>query len=353
MGTKTKLFYRDKPLVGVDVSTTGIKMMAINPHKMTVLGYGAIDLDPQKLQNSLIKGDDYLGISMKQLLTTKVNGHLPSGHIAISVPTSRTYSRTIQLPLDAEANLDEALQLEAAQYIPIGINELYTDYQVIERGKDTLTVLFSAVPKRIVDSILSSCAMAGLEVVLVEPGISAAARLIRTTEEGHLPTIIIDVGAATTDIALFDQVVRVTGSAAVGGHTFTYKIAEKLKVSYEEAHQLKVHSGLNAGPRQSKLRAVLEPVLGEVASETRKILRYYSERLGAKTKIEQIIIVGGGSNLPGLGEFLTDAMLMPARVANPWQSLNFGHLTPPSNQFKPRYITAAGLAIIEPREIWR
>lgn len=353
MGIKTKLFYRDKPLVGVDVSTTGIKMMAINPHKMSVQGYGAIDLDPQKVQTSMTKGDGYLGTGMKQLLDSKIVGHLPSTHVAISVPTSRTYSRTIQLPIDTEANLDEALQLEAEQYIPIATADLYTDYEIIERDKKTLTVLFSAVPKRIVDSILGACQTAGLEPVLVEPGISAAARLIRTTEEGHLPTVIIDVGAATTDIALFDQVVRVTGSAAVGGHTFTYKIAEKLKVGYEEAHQLKVHSGLNAGPRQSKMRAVLEPVLNEVAVETRKILRYYSERLGAKTKIEQVIIVGGGSNLPGLGEFLTEAMLMPARVANPWHSFNFGHLAPPNHQFKPRYITAAGLALIDPREVWQ
>lgn len=352
MGIKTKLFYRDKPLIGVDVSTTGIKMMAIHPHKLTVTGYGAIDLDPQKLQVSLTKGDEYLGAGMKQLLDTKINGHLPGTHVAISVPTSRTYSRTVQLPLDAEANLDEALQLEAEQYIPIPATELYFDYQIIERTKDTLSVLFSAVPKRIVDSILGACQSAGLEAVLVEPGISAASRLIRNTEDGHLPTVIIDVGAATSDIALFDQVVRVTGSAPVGGHTFTYKIAEKLKVSFEEAHQLKVHSGLNAGPRQAKMRAVLEPVLNNVAQETRKIMRYYSERLGAKTKIEQIIIVGGGSNLPGLGEFLTDAMLMPARVANPWHSISFGHLTPPNHLFKPRYITAAGLAIIDPKEIW-
>lgn len=353
MGTKTKLFYRDKPLVGVDVSTTGIKIMAINPRKMTVLGYGSVDLDPQKVQASITKGDDYLAEGLKRLLHEKINGHLPSNHVAVSVPTSKTYSRTLQLPLDAEKNLDEALALEAEQYIPIAASELYRDYQIIERSKDFITVLLSAVPRRIVDSIINTCQTAGLQAVLVEPGISAAARLIRATEEGHLPTIIIDVGAATSDIALVDHVVRVTGSAAVGGHTFTYQIAEKLKVSFEEAHQLKVHSGLNPGPRQAKLKSALAPLLDDVANETRKILRYYSERLGAKTRIEQIIIVGGGSNMPGLGEFLTDAMLMPARVANPWHSLSFGHLTPPTHQFKPRYITAAGLGLIDPKEIWQ
>ncbi len=352
MGIKTKLFYHDKPLVGVDVSTTGIKVMAINPHKMAVLGYGSIDLDPQKVQISLSKSDSYLAEGMKKLLDTKIVGHLPGKHVAVSVPTSRTYSRTMQLPLDAEDNLDNALQLEVEQYVPIAVNDLYTDYQIIERSKESLTVLLSAVPRRIVDSILATCQAADLEPVIIQPGISAAARLIRSTEEGHLPTVIIDIGAATSDIALFDHEVRVTGSAAVGGHTFTYKIAEKLKVSFEEAHQLKVHSGLDPGPRQAKLRAALEPLLTNVASEARKIMRYYSERLGIKSKIEQVIIVGGGSNLPGLGEYMTEAMLMPSRVANPWQLLDFGHLQPPSRQFKPRYITAAGLAIIDPKEIW-
>jgi type IV pilus assembly protein PilM len=352
MGTKTKLFYRDKPLVGLDVSTTGVKAMAINQHKMIVQGYGSVDLDPQKMQVSMNTGDNYLADGIKQLLQEKIHGKLPSNHVAVSVPTSRTYSRTVELPLDSEANLADTLQLEVEQYIPIAANELYIDHQIIDRSKTSITVLLTAVPKRIVDGVLESCDKAGLQVILVEPGISAAARLIRRTEEGHLPTILVDVGAATSDIALVDQVVRVTGSAPVGGHTFTYTIADKLKVSFEEAHQLKVHSGLAPGPKQSKLRASLEPVLNQVTQETRKIMRYYSERLGAKTKIEQIIIVGGGSNLPGLGEFMTDAMMMPSRIANPWHSISFGHLTAPSKLFKPRYITAAGLAIIDPKEIW-
>lgn len=340
-------------MVGVDVSTTGIKLVALNVPKMTIVGYGAVDLDPQKIQASLINPDDYLRTSLQKLMAEHLIGHVHSRHAALSIPTGRTYSRTIQLPIEAEANLDDALQLEAEQYIPIATKDLYTDYQIIERNKDSFTVLFSAVPKKIVDTIVGACTAVGLEPVMIEPGISAAARLVRYTEDGHLPTIIIDVGAATTDIALFDRVVRVTGSAPVGGHTFTYKIAEKLKVSYEEAHQLKVHSGLKAGPRRAKLRAVLEPELNLIAAETRKILRYYAERLDAKTKIEQVVIVGGGSNMPGLGEFMTDALLMPVRVADPWHSLSFGKLTPPLPLFKSRFITAAGLSIIDPKEVWR
>ena len=353
MGIKTKLFHKDKPVLGLDISTTGLKVMAINPKKMAVFAYGSIDLDPQKVQDSMNKGGTYLSEGLKKLMSTKLVGKLPSNHAVVSVPTGRTFSRTMSLPVSAVKNLQEAIQLEAEQYIPVPSSELYIDYEIIDHNKETVNVLLAAVPKRIVDNILLTCHDAGLEPVMIEPGVNAAARLITATEEGHLPSIIIDVGAASTDIALLDKVVRVTGGTAVGGHTFTLQISEKMKISLEEAHLLKVRSGLGIGPQQAKIKAALDGSLQQIAQETRKIIRYYLERIGSKTKIEQIIIVGGGSNLPGLGEYMTEALLMPARVGNPWQSVHFGKLPQPTRQFKPRFITAAGLAMVNAKEIWQ
>lgn len=349
-----RLFHKDKPIAGLDISTTGIKIMAIDPKKMAVLGYGSIDLDPAHVQESMTGGSDFLADALRKLLKENLKGHLPSDQVVMSVPTSRTFSRMMVLPAEAQKNLAEAVQLEAEQYIPVAVSELYVDYQVLERTPKDINVLVSAVPKKIVDNLTSVCAKAGLVVSMIEPGINAAARLIKATEEGHLPSVIVDIGAATSDIGLLDNgTVRLTGGVAVGGHTFTLRISESLKISLEEAHQLKVHSGLGPGPSQSKLKIALEGSLGQIVSEMRKIIRYYNERIGVKTKIEQIIIVGGGSNVPGIGEAITDSMLMPARVASPWDALKFGRLEPPSRQSKPRYIIAAGLAIVDPKEIWR
>ncbi len=349
-----RLFHKDKPIAGLDVSATGIKVMAIDPKRMVVLGYGSVDLDPVKMQESINGSNDYLVESLRQLLKSGIKGHLPSDQVVVSVPTSRTYSRMMVVPAESEKSLAEAVQLEVEQYIPIAASELYVDHQVVERTPTELNVLVSAVPKKIVDSLVDACQKAGLQVTMVEPSINADARLIKATEEGHLPSIIVDVGAATSDIALLDNgIVRLSGSVAVGGHTFTLRISEGLKVSLEEAHQLKVHSGLSSGPHQSKINIALEDSLNKIVSEMRKVIRYYNERIGIKTKVEQIIIVGGGSDTPGIGEVITDVMLMPARVASPWDALHFGGLEPPSKLAKPRYITAAGLAIVDPKEIWR
>ncbi len=147
--------------------------------------------------------------------------------------------------------------------------------------------------------------------------------------------------------------IRVTGGVGIGGNTFTLDIAKKLDITLENAHQLKVLNGLSAGPRQAKITAALKPSLSRISTEIRKVIRYYNERLNDDGKIEQVLVVGGGANVPGIGEFFTNELVMPARVASPWQKLNFGTLKEPNKQFRPRYITVAGLASVTSQEVWK
>ena len=349
----TKLFYTDKPVVGLDISSTGIKIMAIDTKRWLVLGYGAIDLDPAKVKESLEGASTYLAESIQSLIKDKVIGALHSNHVVIGVPTSRSYSRTFNLPVSIEKSLDDAVELEVDQYIPLPASTLYIDYEIIERGKKELTVLMSAIPKSIVNKCVAAAESAGLIVGVVEPSISAVSRLLSKTEEGNLPTIIVDIGPASTDIAVLNNnTIRVTSGVAIGGNTFTLDISKKLGITVENAHQLKVFNGLNAGPRQEKIQNATEASLKKIITETRKVIRYYSERINKDGKIEQLLVVGSGSNMPGIGEYFTNEMIMPSRVASPWQKLDFGKLPEPERQLRSRYIAVAGLAIVDPRNIW-
>lgn len=328
--------------------------MAVDPKKWLVLGYGSADLDPAKVQKSLEGSGSYLTESIQSLISSKLIGELPSSHTIVGVPTARSFSRTFTIPLKAEATLADAVEIEVDQYIPIPMSSLYVDYEIIERSKENLTVIMSAVPKILVDSSIAATKAAGLRPIMVEPGINAVARIIETAEEGHLPTMIVDIGPASTDIAVFDGgAIRVSGGIGIGGNTFTIDIAKKLGVALENAHQLKVLNGLSAGPRQAKINSALQPSLQRIVAEIRKVIRYYNERLSEAFKIEQLLVVGGGSNVPGIGDYFTNELVMPARVASPWQKLDFGKLPQPNKQFRPRYITAAGLAIVDQKDIWK
>jgi type IV pilus assembly protein PilM len=351
----SKLFYKDKPIVGLDISSTGIKIMSIDPKKWLVSGYGSLDLEPLKVKDALETVDKtYLTDNIKLMLAEKMVGELQSTRVAVAVPTARSYSRTFTLPVSTEKSLHDAVMLEADQYIPIPTSTLYIDYQIIERTKQEITVLMSAVSRTIIDNVVRSVEEAGLQPVFIEPSISAVGRVLTATEEGSLPTVIVDVGPASTDIAILDRgTIRVTGGLAIGGNTFTLDIAKKLGVELENAHQLKVLNGLSAGPRQQKIKEALQPSLERITTEIRKVMRYYDERISDTRKLEQLLVVGSGSNLPGIGEYFTDALVMPARVASPWQKLDFGKLQEPPKQFRSRYITVAGLASVPPGSMWK
>lgn len=351
----TKLFFKDKQTIGLDISQTGIKVMAVDPKKWLVEGYGAVDLDPAKMHSALDNEegeDEYLQDAVKELLANNIVGRLPSNHVVIGVPTERSFSRTFTLPADQEKSLRDAVEVEVNQYIPIPVSSLYIDYQVINRNKETLTVILSAVPRSLVDACTKAAQEAGLRPVMIEPGINAVARILEATEEGHLPTLIIDLGQAYTDIAILDgSAIRVTGGTSVGGNTFTLDIAKKLNIPLDTAHQYKVLNGLSPSPRQVKIRGAMKPNLTKIAAEARKVLRYYTERVDNANKIEQVLVVGAGSNVPGIGEFFTDELVMPVRVASPWQQLNFGKLPQPGKQFRPRYITVAGLSSVTKEDV--
>lgn len=352
----SKFFYKDKPVIGLDINTTGIKVMSIDPKKWLVNGYGSLDLDPLRTKEALeTEGDTFLADNLTALLSNSIVGTLGSTtSVTIAVPTSRSYTRTFTLPSSAEKSLNEAVILEAEQYIPIPVSTLYIDYQVIERNHKTITVLMSAMSKVVIDNITHSAEKAGLFPVLIEPSINAVGRVLTATEDGALPTVIVDIGTTNTDIAILDKgSIRVTGGIQAGGNTFTLDIAKKLNIALENAHQLKVLNGLSAGPRQQKIREALSPSLEKIVLETKKVMRYYNERINSERKLEQLLIVGGGSNIPGIGEYFTESLLIAARVASPWQKLDFGKNQEPPKQLRPRYITAAGAASVKPGGIWK
>lgn len=351
MDMKRKIFLHKRPLLGIDISHTYVKLMSIDPNKWRVTSYGSINADPVKLRGSLTGDSSYLSELMQQMYQKNVVGHIPSDQVVVGIPTNVTYSRSVTLPKAGVKKLDDAIALEASQYIPVAVSELNLSYEILSETEDNIEVLMAAAPKRIIENVVAACNSVGLTVMGIQPSINAVARLITLTEQGHLPTVIVDIGAADTDLAVLNERIRANASLQIGGNTLTYAIADKLGVSLENAHQMKILHGLSRSNKQEKISEALRDPLSQIVTEIHKIIRYYNERLDAAGKIEQVIIVGSGSDIPGLGEYFTNQLVMPARIASPWLALDFGNLPQPAKQFRPRYITVSGLASIKPAEI--
>src|SRR5258708_32856497 len=106
-----KLFYRDKTVFGIDISQTGLRAMAIDNDRK-VLGYGSIEVDPARLEESLQRSPDFLAHTMQSLVRDRINGRLPSNHVVLSAPTSHTFTRSLNVPISAAKNLLDAIRLE-------------------------------------------------------------------------------------------------------------------------------------------------------------------------------------------------------------------------------------------------
>lgn len=355
MGTTlSKLFYLEKTITGIDIGQTAIKVMSLDAHLNEVTCFGSVDVDPEKIQDALKNNDEsYIVENLTTLLSEKLIGSLGSKKVNVSIPAAQAFTRTLTLPIKAERALKSAVELEAEQYIPVPVSGLVIDYQIIGRTATDLSVLVCAAPRKIITLVTSAIEKVGLEVVAIEPSLMAVGRLLKATEGAMLPSIIVDIGAVVTDIAAIDDgTIRVTGSTPIGGNTFTLDIAKSLETSLEQAHQMKVLYGMAHSSKQKKLTRALAPDMDAIVRDVKKLIRYYNDRLGG-SKLEQLLIVGSGANIPGIGEYFTNALVMAARVAHPWQKIEFGHLSAPPRQVKPRYITVAGAASVSQEELWK
>mgnify|MGYP006172537263 CR=1 FL=1 len=158
--------------------------------------------------------------------------------------------------------------------------------------------------------------------------------------------------SVSADITVHDKAVIVTGTIPQGGDTFTELIAKKLKVSTEEAHVIKTKYGIGKSKKQSELLEVVRPSIDQLAKEIRRMIRYHEERSGSEQKIGQVVTMGGGANMPGLSELLTDTIRLPVRTCEPWHNLKLGNLKSPNTYEKSLYVTVAGLSLINSKELF-
>ncbi len=353
MSSKQTYFYHDKPVFGLDIGFNSIKVMQVEAgkkNKHTVLGYGITSFDPASIKDGVIIDIPALAQSTQSLFAKQIVGDITTRRVAVAVPSTRTFSQLLSMPRLPKKDLHQAVLSEIEQYIPVQIEELYIDFDVIRETAEGIDLQIVAAPKAIIDSYLALIRVLGLEAVAIETTINSSSRLFVRADQSSVPTILIDFGSVSSDITIYDKGLIATGTVPGGGDSFTSLIADKLKVSRQEAHVIKTRYGLGVSKKQPEITDALKPMLDQLGKEIRRMIRYYEERSTTQGKISQIVTMGGGANMPGLSEHLTNSLRLATRMCDPWQNLSFDKLQPPSSSEKAMYITATGLAMIQPKD---
>lgn len=343
-------------MFGLDIGHSTMKAMEISklPGKPVVVsGYGLSQFDPAAIVNGEIVKPEVIAQAAHQLFEKNLVGTIDSARVACSLPTAHTFSRPMSLPPMDRHDIIEAIHLEAGQYIPIPTDSLYLDYEISQQDEKGIELLLVATSRKIVDSYLNILKALSLEPVAFEPSINAASRLLQIGGQANSePSILVDIGSVTTDIAVFDRTMLVSSTVNSGGDTITNSLAKNLHLTHEQAVALKAEFGISYSEKQQRVVDAVKPQLDALVHEIQKSIRYYSERASKSGKqIARVITVGGGAVMPGLNHYLSKELRLPCENFNPWDQVSFGGLTPPSDPDRSMFITVAGEAMLDPTEV--
>lgn len=354
---KSPNFFTAKPLFGLDVGKGSLKVVQLQPGSRggnpKLLGYGAVRFDPNAISEGVVAKPEIIAEAAQSLFSGEIVGKISTKYCALTIPAYRTYTRSMQLPPLKDSELAEAVRLEAEEYIPVPLDEMYLDYTVISRDQTSTHVLAIAVPTAIIDSYLELAAVMGVEPLLIESTMVAIGRLFAQDAQSDTPSVIIDLGSFSSDISIYDQGVVTTGTVDVGGETFNQAIQEALGVSHAEAGIIKNKYGLNQSRRQKEISQALEPMLQKIMKEIKRLVRYHGEHYGDEHPIKQVITAGGGANMPGLSDYMTNELRLAVRAFDPWKEINGGKLQLPGAYDKPMFTAALGLALADSRKVFQ
>ena len=349
-----RYFFEDKPLFGLDIGHNMLHVMQLDlGYKLPrLIGYGSIEFDTSAIQEGVIVKPELIAKAAVKLFSKELVGDISTNHVAVSLPAARALTRTVRLPKVSAKDIDDAVKTEAEQYLATSIENLYLDYNILLKDEEDMDVFVAAMPKNIVDSYLVLTRILGLEAVLFDTTIGASARFFARDQRSDIPSVLIDFGAESADITVFNNGLVVTGTVAFGGDNITELIARTLNVPPHEAMMFKSKYGLSKSEAQKQIVTATAPSLELLLKEIRRTIRYYEQRYTKEPPIGQIVTMGGGANMPGLADYLTEHLRLPVRTFTPASHVDFGNLQQFYAADRMSYVTAAGLAVTDPGGIF-
>jgi cell division protein FtsA len=207
---------------------------------------------------------------------------------------------------------------------------------------------------------LTKCVQqAGVRVDELVAGSLAAAEAVLSDTEKDLGVAVADIGAGTTDLALFlDGSPFHTVVLPIGGNNVTNDIAIGLKASLQTAEDLKVRYGTCDLASVAPEELVQVDTIGEgtgrtvqraeVCSIIEARMRELFEKIGDEIAMAShggvlpagVVLTGGGAQLAGAAELGREVLQMPVRVASP---AGVGGLV--DNLMTPDFSTSIGLLL--------
>jgi len=251
---------------------------------------------------------------------------------AYALSGQSVFVRFVKLPpLEAE-DMGELVKFEAQQNVPFPIDEVVWDWEKLETEGIDNEVVLVAIKSDSLNDLNSVVAETGLGTQLVDCAPTALYNSYRFNyPESTECALLLDIGAKTSNLIYADGAKFFTRGVSVGGAVLTSSIAKEYNVSFADAENSKLTSGLvtlagHAGQLDEATAALgtdIRNALGRLTSEIQRTTTLFRSQQGGRAP-EKILLAGGTAGLPYLKEFLEETLKLPVEVFNPLQRVSVG-----------------------------
>lgn len=357
-GHRGHMFFGKNYPIGIDISDYSIEVLQLNKQR-EILAYGRIILEEGIVDNGKILAKEKLAEKIKEVLESTVpHAIVPSAgtRAIVSLPESRVFLHYFEVEEDLhDQALSEKVLEEASKVIPVPTDHMQWDFVAVgsgfapgsrkeehaeqEKMSARKTILFISVAKEIVSDLREVFTLAGLQLVALDIESMSLGRALlalpETTswldaleDEGRAgaSTMIIDIGARTTTMSIFDrnQILLMSATIPIAGERFTYAIQEKLGISRKEAEDLKRKFGFDGGKGESRVFSILQAEFQGILQEMKTVIQYYERKRGER--IAKIILAGGSSLLPKIDEYISVNVEREVALGEPIQKIRDGNV---------------------------
>ncbi|WP_372826375.1 pilus assembly protein PilM [Polaromonas sp.] len=348
------LFSRESSaLLGLDISSSSVKLVELSRDKAGNLVLDRCAIEPLErgwITDGNVEKFDEVAEAVRRVV--KKSG-TRTKNVAMALPASAVITKKIILPGGlSEQELEIQVEAEANQYIPFSLDEVSLDFCVVGPSATSVgdvEVLIAASRKEKVSDRQGLAEAAGLKPVVVDvesyASRLATARLIENLPNKGLDTMValFELGALTTSMQVIkNDEVLYERDQAFGGAQLTQLIIRQYGFSPEEAESKKRSGDLPDDYGNN----VLKPFVDSMAQEIGRALQFFFTST-PHNKVDQVMLAGGSSALPGLTDAVTQQTSFACMVANPFEGMTLGSNVR-ENKMKREaasYLTSCGLAL--------
>jgi type IV pilus assembly protein PilM len=344
---------KNPPLIGLDISTSGVKLVELSDNGKNEYRLERFASEPLP-RGAVVDGniENIEQVSEAVRRVCKKSG-TRARHVALGMPPASVITKKIVLPAGLnEDELEVQVESEANQYIPFALDEVSLDFDVIgpaQNSAEDMEVLIAATRKEKVEDRVAVVEAAGLKPLVMDiESYAARAAIDRVTAQlpkggqGQI-VALFQVGAQATHVSvLLDGQTIYEREQPFGGNQLTQDIVRAYGLSFEEAEAKKRAGDLPDGYEGE----LLEPFLDNAALEVTRAIQFFFTSTPF-THIDQIFLAGGCANIPGLVEMVAERTKISTSVVSPFKGMQLG----PNLREKqlraeaPAFLVACGLAM--------